>query len=79
MADAALVVVSERGAGLPLARPGFRGAVTAPAGALVTVAGGQYAAELVAQGLATWPAPAEPPSAPVEPVVQRPAKRKRER
>lgn len=72
MAERAQVVVTARGAGLLLARPGFRGAVTAAAGEVVEVAGGWYAEEIVAKGLAQWPtvevAPAPPPSeAPAKP------------
>ena len=55
MSEAARMTLTALGAGLPLAKPGFKGSVTGAEGETVEVAGGWYAQWLLDQGLASLP------------------------
>lgn len=52
MHPAETVTLTDLGAGLPLAKPGFHGSVTGAAGDTVEVAGGWYARWLIDQKMA---------------------------
>lgn len=64
MSDAANVTLTALGAGLPLAKPGFKGSVTGQPGDTVEVAGGWYARWLVEQKMATLPLEVQSQAAP---------------
>lgn len=55
MSEAARMTLTALGAGLPLAKPGFKGTVNGAEGETVEVAGGWYAKWLLDQGLASLP------------------------